>query len=29
MYFYLKDDVESEARLYKQVIQLKDTLEQE
>lgn len=29
MYFYLKDDVESETRLYKQVIQLKDTLEQE
>lgn len=29
MYFYLKDDVESETRLYKQVIQLKDRLEGE
>ena len=29
MYFYLNDDVETETRLYKQVIQLKDRLERE
>ena len=29
MYFYLNDDVETETRLYKQVIQLKDRLENE
>lgn len=29
MYFYLNDNVESETKLYKQVIQLKDTLENE
>ena len=29
MYFYLNDEVETETRLYKQVMQLKDKLEQE
>ena len=29
MYFYLNDTVETETRLYKQVIQLKDKLEKE
>jgi hypothetical protein len=29
MYFYLKDDVEREGKLYKQVIRLKDKLETE
>jgi hypothetical protein len=29
MYFYLNDEVETETKLYKQVIQLKDKLEKE
>jgi hypothetical protein len=29
MYFYLNDDVETEGRLYKQVLQLKTKLEDE
>jgi hypothetical protein len=29
MYFYLRNDVESESRVYKQVLRLKDKLEDE